>query len=170
MSDLSDEEVVLRIKAGEIDFFAVIVKKYTPIVYNFVRSRLYQKEEVDDIIQNAFLSFYKAIDTFDEKRSVLPYLFEIVRNEIKMFLRSRKKTYALSESIASEERSQDDVVEEDIEHSLSLLPAREKQALIMVSRGYSYEEIAKKLEKPLNTVRTIIRRARLKVKKIYENA
>lgn len=170
MPDLTDEEVILRIKRGEINYFAVIVKKYTPIVYNFVRKRLYQKEEADDIIQSAFLSFYKAIDKFDEKRKVLPYFFEIVRNEIKMYLRSHKKMYGLSESIISEGSLKNDTVEEDIKRSLSLLPASEKQALIMVSRGYSYEEIARKLEKPLNTARTIIRRARLKVKKIYENA
>jgi len=39
--------------------------------------------------------------------------------------------------------------------------------LLWFAEGYSYQEIAKRLKKPLNTVRTLIRRARLFVQKNY---
>jgi hypothetical protein len=35
-----DKEVILKIKNGEIDFFEVLVKKYSKVIYSYLFSRL----------------------------------------------------------------------------------------------------------------------------------
>lgn len=164
MDALSDKEVIRRIKNGEIDNFIYLVKRYGKQVYNFVYKKIKNRDDVEDIVQVSFLHFYQAINRFDQEKPVLPYLFEIVRNEMKMFWRSQKKTVSLDEQITVEVK-EDNFERDIIKKKLESLPKEQKKAVELVSEGYSYQEIANTLRRPLNTIRTIIRRARLKLLK-----
>lgn len=169
--DISDDrEIIIKIKKGKIDNFAFLVKKYTPRIYGFIKAKLFNKDEVDDLVQNAFFKFYRAIGRFDETRPVLPYLYEIAKNEMKMYFRSRKETVNLDDAIGINLSVEEKFYSGDIKDGLKILSSIQRKALNLLSEGYSYEEIAKSIGKPLNTVRTIIRRGRLKMKKNYENA
>lgn len=161
---LSDKDIIVKIKNGEIDHYLHIVNKFTDSIYQYVKTKIKKKEDIEDIVQNVFISFYKAIDRFDENKPVKPYLYSIVGNELKMFYRKYKKILPLKEEIAQEEQ------EEKIflEHHLENLSASEKDMLLMIAEGHSYEEIAEKFKKPINTVKSIIRRARIKVRSDYE--
>jgi len=166
---VSDRDAVKRIKNGEIDYFSIIVDEYTPQIYRYVKSRLFQKLDVDDLVQNTFVSFYKAIQRFDESKPVLPYLFQIAKNELKMYFRSHKDAVSLDESLESKSEM-DDFYTEDYSSVLEKLSGEQQNILQLLQEGYSYEEIAKKCKRPINTVRTIIRRTRLQVKELYEKA
>jgi len=163
MAELSDKDIVKKIKNGEIDYYSYIVKKYTTLIYLYIKRRLFKKDETDDLVQNVFISFYKAIEKFDEERPIKPYLFQIVQNELKMYFRSYKKSLPLDESIVSADKQEELIVED-----LKLLNDQEKGIFQYISEGYSYQEIAKIFKKPLNTIKSIVRRERLKIKKIYE--
>lgn len=165
MSPPEEKEIIRKIKNGEIEYFSYIVKAYTSRIHGYVFKKLFEKEDVDDIVQNAFLKLYKSLPSFDETRPVLPYLFEITKNELKMYYRSHKKMTSLNEGIIGEEEDFSSEVE-DVHELLKKLPEEQRNVLHLVSEGYSYEEIAGKLGRPLNTVRTIIHRARLTVKKL----
>ncbi len=163
MTELSDKDVVKKIKNGEIDYYSYIVKKYTSLILKFIERKLFKKDEADDLVQNVFISFYKAIEKFDEKRPVKPYLFQIVQNELKMYFRSYKKSLPLDEKIVSEVRQEELKIED-----FKLLNIQERQIFKHISDGYSYEEIAKLIKRPLNTIKSIVRRGRFKLRKIYE--
>jgi len=64
---MSDNQVILKIKNGEIDYFEILVKKYSKVIYSYLFSRLKKKEDCEDLVQEIFLSFYKSINRFDEK-------------------------------------------------------------------------------------------------------
>ncbi|OGK21681.1 hypothetical protein A2866_04415 [Candidatus Roizmanbacteria bacterium RIFCSPHIGHO2_01_FULL_39_8] len=168
MGTLVDKEILIRIQKGEIDYFTFIVKKYTQQIFNYVLKKLGQRDEAEDVVQNSFLKFYKAIGRFDVDRPILPYLFQITKNEIKMYWRSKKKLLPLDEALVSyiEEDSFD---QEVLLKKLEVLSGEQKKALTLVSEGYSYKEISRQLQRPLNTVRTIIRRARLQIMKVRED-
>ncbi|OGK16680.1 hypothetical protein A2774_00060 [Candidatus Roizmanbacteria bacterium RIFCSPHIGHO2_01_FULL_39_12c] len=163
MRNLSDKETILRIKNGKIDDFTYIVKKYNKQIYNYIIKKIKNRDDIEDVIQTSFLQFYKAIARFDEEKPVLPYLFQIVKNEMKMFWRSKKKTVPLDERIAVDEQ-EEPVDQGFIERQLSKLNHEQKKAIKLVSEGFSYREIGKFLGRPINTIRTIIRRAREKLK------
>lgn len=162
MQELSDKQVLTQIKQGEIDYFTYFVKKYTRQIFNFIAKKIKNKEDVEDIVQVSFLQLYKAVGRLDENKPVLPYLYQIVRNEMKMFWRRQKITVPLDENIVSEEND-GKTDADDIEKQLESLPKEQKKAVTLVGEGYSYREIAKFLKRPINTVRTLIRRARLKL-------
>lgn len=165
MLKLSDQQVIEKIKNGEIDYFSFIVKNYTKQIYNFVSKKISNKEDVEDIVQSSFLQLYKAIGRLDEDKPILPYLYQVVRNEMKMFWRGRKAMLPLDEKIVAEEKEV--LLETElIEKQLDTLPKEQKKAVKLVSEGYSYREIAKFLGRPINTIRTLIRRARIKLKNL----
>lgn len=161
--ELDDKQILIKIKKGEIEHFSHIVKKYTHTIYKYIYSKLFDKHDVDDLVQNTFLNFYKSIHRFDAERPVLPYLFEISKNELKMYFRSKKKTYSLNDALKVGMEREYEPGGESIDELLKFLAEDQKKALQLLSEGYSYEEISKIMKKPLNTVRTIIRRARLKL-------
>ncbi len=170
MQTLTDKEIIQNIKRGRIDLFSILVNKYASLITNFVNQKVFDKSEAEDIVQLSFIKFYKAVSRFDENKPILPYLYQIVRNEIKMYFRSHKKTVALDEAIQiSEEKELYGFEEQDLEKILSQLKANQKKALQLLYDGHTYQEIAKELKVPLNTVRTIIRRARLKILKNQKN-
>ena len=161
-----DKEVILKIKNGEIDYFEVLVKKYSKVIYSYLFSKLKKKEDCEDLVQEIFLSFYKNINRFDEKKPVWPYLFEITKNSLKMFYRKRKIFLPLKEEIIKEEDNFKFF--EDIEvnsfGNLNKLNEKEKKIFEMLGQGYKIKEIAKILRIKENTVKSMIRRGRLKLK------
>lgn len=164
MAELSDKDIIKKIKNGEIDYYSKIVKKYTILIYRYIERKLFKKDETDDLVQNVFISFYKAIEKFDSERPIKPYLFQIVQNELKMYFRSYKKNLPLDERIVSEDRQEEELKIEDFKS----LSSQEKGIFKHISEGYSYGEIAKLFKKPVNTIKSMVRRGRLKIKKNYE--
>lgn len=164
---LSDKDIIIKIKNGEIDYFSLIVKKYSSLIYQYIKLKIKNKEDAEDLVQNVFISFYKVIDRFNEQKLIKPYLFQIVNNELKMFYRKYKKILPLTEDIyLQDDRFIDNFNDEDIMKILKKLKSQEKKIIMMIVDGYSYEDIAKKFKKPVNTVKSIIRRIRLKLRSL----
>ncbi len=167
MQDYSEKEIIIKIKNGEIDYYSLIVRRYGVLICRYIETKIQNKEDTEDLVQNVFIKFYQAIDRFDENKPIKPYLFQIVNNELKMFYRSKKPTVSLDEKIRAE--TEKEILIEDLESYLSILNDKEKEIMVLLSQGYSYQEIATRFKKPLNTVKSIIRRARMKIKvKSYE--
>jgi RNA polymerase sigma-70 factor, ECF subfamily len=167
---VEDKEVILKIRRGEIDSYYHIVEKYTQRIYNYVYKTLFDKSDVDDIVQEVFLNFYKAVNRFDVNKKISPYLIQIAKNQLKMYFRSKKTHLPLKEEMIVEDKPDNNT--DSSEMILKQFPADQKKAMELFIEGFSYNEIASKLKKPLNTVKTIIRRSRLKVshlKKYYQD-
>lgn len=165
---MSDKEIILKVKNGEINYFEIIVKKYTSKIYNFFKAKISNKEDIDDLVQNTFISFYKSINRFDENLPILPYLYQIARNELKMFYRSKKDLLSLDEKFyflpdRVKDRIDDFNIDYNDENYFKDLKKEEKEMIMMKAEGFSYKEIAQKFKKKLNTVKSIIRRIRKKL-------
>lgn len=161
--EMTDKAVIEEILLGDINKFEILVERYTTKVQLFIGSRLFDKQEVDDIVQNSFIQFYKALSSFDTEKSVYPYLLQIARNELYLYFRKKHITISLDDDII--QVKEEEKYEDDISAIIDGLKPDHKSALLWFAEGYSYQEIAKRLKRPLNTVRTLIRRARLFVQK-----
>jgi len=165
--ETSDKEIIAKIKKGNINYYSLIVKKHTAIIYRFIKNKISVKEDTEDLVQNSFLKLYKSIHRLDENKPILPYLYEIAKNELKMFYRSRKPTIQLNENIIGDETADKETIN-DNESYLKLLKKKEKEIFLLINKGFKNEEIANKFKTPLNTIKSIIRRARLRLKNFYE--
>lgn len=168
--EMTDEAATARILAGDIDVFEVLVKRYSAKLLSYVSQRLYKKEEADDIVQTSFIQLYKNLSRFDTKKPLYPYLMQITRNELFTYFRKNKITVPLNDEVEYGVPPPEQGMGIDSDELLAGLKPEHKNALLWFVEGYSYKEIAKKLGKPLNTIRTIIRRARLFIQKehVYE--
>ncbi len=160
---MTDKELILKIKEGYLEYFTEIFNRYFLKIKKFVDERVFEKQDVDDIVQEVFFKFYKAIAKFDENKDILPYLLEIAKNEVKMYYRSKKTTFSLTEKLIaklpllSNKTSEENILDVDVNDYLKNLNKREKEIFLMLADGYSYKEISKKTKITLNTINSIIR-------------
>lgn len=168
MEELSDKEIIRRVLEGDIEAFSFIVRKYSQVIAAYISKRLFDKNVRDDLVQNTFLSFYKSVGRFDISRSVLPYLFRIAQNELKMYFRTYKSTIQIDKAFGIGKEDRYDFEEDDYTNLFKFISPESRKALQLLYEGYSYREISTKLKKPLNTIKTLIRRARLELITEYE--
>jgi len=166
--DSDDLQVVLRVQKGDIDAFALLVHKYTTEVSNFIAQKTNDEALIDDVVQTAFIKLYRSIQKIDVSRPVKPYLFQIAKNELyEQWNKYNKRHISLRESahFSSVQTDTEDVLHiNEAKQALNTLNPDQKNALLWFTEGYSYKDISRKMGKPINTVRTLIRRSRLYIK------
>ncbi len=166
---INDQEIILKIKSGEIDLFKIIVDRYYDYIFLLIKKKIFNLEDAEDLTQNVFINFYKSIENFDEKKPIKPYLYTIALNELKMFYRQYIKTLRLNENIEIEDKKTIEEFYQEEDFIFLDFNDKEKKIIQLLIEGYHYQQISKKLKIPLNTVKSIIRRLRLKIqKKNYE--
>lgn len=131
--------------------------------------------QAEDIFQDTFINFLKAIENNHNIENVLGYLLKIARNNTI----NHKKTIAFNtifEEIVEDFHSsnQDEKYEskemlEIINKALDLLTEENKEAFVLqVYEGMSYQEIANLTNLPISTIRNRIVRAKMKLREILE--
>jgi len=78
---LSEEEIITRIIDGERSAFELLIKTYNPILYKIGRSYGYVKEDVEDLMQETFISAYRNLAKLENKQYFKTWLTRIMLNE-----------------------------------------------------------------------------------------
>lgn len=133
----------------------------------------------EDVVQEAFIAVFKNLTSFKGEVSFGAWMKKIVVNRSISILRKEQK-------FMLELKQQQEIVEEEVEWNekevkeikLSLLKNAIKQLperySVMISlyymQGYDHEEIAEILNISNENARTILSRARVKLKKLMNNA
>ena len=179
--NLTDEELVQRVRDGSEFAFNELVDRHSAMVYRQARSITKSSHEAEDIVQETFLKAFKHIDRFSpSKASFKTWLLTITRNQsINVFSSLKRKAVRLF----AEEQSQggqfgtqlnDSSRNADAESALSMkqefarltdalsrLPERQRTALLLKSQeDMSYEEIALAMQSSASAVESLIFRAR----------
>jgi RNA polymerase sigma factor (sigma-70 family) len=69
-----------RAQQGEREAFRALFKEIGPLIARFVRRRLFDRQEVEDVCQEALFAVYQSRHTYQAARPFEPWLFAIVRN------------------------------------------------------------------------------------------
>ncbi|MBI5442055.1 MAG: sigma-70 family RNA polymerase sigma factor [Deltaproteobacteria bacterium] len=83
--------LVSRLKAGDEDAYASLVRLYGGRLLAVARRFFPVTEDARDAVQEAFLSAFQALGTFEENAQLSTWLHRIVVNACLMRLRSRKR-------------------------------------------------------------------------------
>lgn len=86
----SDEQLVLRLKAGDAEAFGELYEYYRPRVYRFASKLLQDADQAEDIVQETFLKARAAIQSLNQSFSLVSWLLTITRNEVYGQLRKRR--------------------------------------------------------------------------------
>lgn len=182
---MADEELVKRIRKGDIDAFEDIVKKYENKVYGIVFHMMKNQNEVEDLAQEVFLKVYKNLDKFKGESSLYTWIYKITVNLCLDELKKRRNIIYLDEKISvedgeidkelpSNERSQEELYEdkelrENLHRCINKLPDKQKMMIVLRDiKGFSYDEIAEITNNKIGTVKSQINRARLRLKELLD--
>ncbi|MEX2325780.1 MAG: sigma factor, partial [Gemmatimonadaceae bacterium] len=81
MTDLTDEQVVDAVLAGDADAFAVLVSRYTARYARFAVRMLGNREDGEEALQDAFVRVYRALGKRDRKSAFAPWFHSILSNQ-----------------------------------------------------------------------------------------
>ncbi|MCR9244089.1 MAG: sigma-70 family RNA polymerase sigma factor [bacterium] len=81
---------MLRVQAGDLEAFAMLVERFQNMVYGLALSILRRREDAEEAAQDTFLKLYRARDSFDEAKSLEPWLLRIAGNASRDKLRRRR--------------------------------------------------------------------------------
>jgi RNA polymerase sigma-70 factor (ECF subfamily) len=179
--NLPDYELVRQTLRGESDAYDVLIERHTSAVYRIVRRMCSDRAEAEAITQEAFLRAWESLPRSEHERPFRPWLIQIAVNAARDELKGlRPLDFAdLPECEVAEIAEDKPDPEEWLEHTEALarlaaavqeLPARYRMVIALrYEAEMSYDEMARALDLPLNTVRTHLRRAKYRLRKDLEN-
>ncbi len=91
LENLSDEEILIRVIAGEKFYYERIIRKYNPYLYKVGRSYNYSHEDTQDLMQDTFVDAYKNLSNFKKKSSFKTWIVRIMLNNC--YHKSRKFSF-----------------------------------------------------------------------------
>ena len=87
----SDEQLVTLVLQGDQGAFAAIMRRYNQSLYRIARSYIPDDDEVEDILQEAYIKAFSKLQQFENRSKFSTWLIRIVINEALMRVRHRKR-------------------------------------------------------------------------------
>jgi RNA polymerase sigma-70 factor (ECF subfamily) len=78
----SDKQLVARIRDGEPDAWQECINLYEGRLIAFARSRLTERSLAEDIVQETFMGFLKALPNYDDNTPLESWLFSIASHKL----------------------------------------------------------------------------------------
>ena len=175
--ELTDEEIIKKIKTGETKLFSVIVERYEQKMRRYALKFLHKSpDDVDDLVQDVFVKTYTNIHSFDDTKKFSSWLYRIAHNAFLNHIRSAKREmfrmhfdtalpflYSTDNPETSFELKK---LSTDLDASLEHLDQKYREIIVLrFYEGLSYEEIADVLRVPTSTVGVRLSRALKQIKK-----
>jgi RNA polymerase sigma-70 factor (ECF subfamily) len=173
-----DQQLVVRVQKGDKSAFDLLVRKYQHRIAKLVSRYVYDRTEVEDVTQEAFIKAFRAIKGFRGESAFYTWLYRIAINTAKNYLVAQGRRPAIADVETEDAEVSDigtnlrdattperhllaDEIGRTVERVLAALPEDLRTAVTLREiEGLSYEEIAEVMDCPIGTVRSRIFRAR----------
>jgi RNA polymerase sigma-70 factor (ECF subfamily) len=177
--ELSDEDVVARIRAGDRSLFELLMRRHNQRLYRVARSILRDDAEAEDVLQEAYVRAFAHLDQFVGRSRFATWLTRIAVHEALHRCRRRRRFAdfdAVAETVESAAPGPEastfhgelrDVLEASIDH----IPEHFRTVFVLREvEGLSTEETAACLSIPPETVKTRLHRARRQLRAQLDRA
>jgi RNA polymerase sigma-70 factor (ECF subfamily) len=172
----TQDELIVLIRGRNQKAFSYLYDNYSQALFGVINSIINDQEESEDVLQNTFLKIWNNFPNYDESKGRLyTWMLNIARNVAIDSTRSKhekikNKIQETSDSVYHKNK----LYVEDLSHdSIGLknivdnLKEDQKQIIdLAYFEGYTQEEISKKLNLPLGTVKTKARQAILTLRSL----
>jgi RNA polymerase sigma-70 factor (ECF subfamily) len=184
---ISDDEIVQRVRDGEIGLFEVVMRRYNERLYRVARAILRDAAEAEDVMQQAYLNAYLHLDQFANRATFSTWLTKIAVHEALARVRRRDR---FDETGTIHDRDGDTMSELKtpepdperlafagelrtlIESAIEALPGHYRSVFVMREvEGMSTAETAECLDITEETAKTRLHRARMLLRQdLYQRA
>ncbi len=181
MEPLGDDDLIRMYREGDADAFDVLFHRHATAVHHFARMLLGDTAAADDVLQETFLAVACTAVRYEPRGRFRPWLMRIVRNRCLNRLDARRRREAVlgrspcppaelpSPRPGPSSRAEADEHRRAVEAALGELPDRQREAISLYAFGnMRYRQIAEVLQMPVNTVKTLIHRARANLARALE--
>lgn len=182
---ISDNDLVEKIRNDNTQFYGEIIKRYQGKLFAYLYRFVGEKEEAEDLLQNVFFKAYRNLGKYDSNRKFSSWIYRIAHNEAVNFIKRKYLRKIISFDAVSSTKdkleisSTEDNAEESwirketdraVDEAINRLPFKYRQVLALrYFSDKSYEEIGEILGRPVNTVGTLIKRAKDKLSVDLDN-
>lgn len=176
MEHFDDEELMLKVKNGDLDALAPLFEKYHIKLYNFFLRLSRNKDISNDLTQNVFQRIIAYRESYNEQGKFRTWMYQIARNVL--FKHYQENKFLSSDFFEPEyiEKDEKTAIEEmDLETKKSnLLEAlrqltSEQQEILELSKfqGLKYQEISEITGSSVAAIKVKVHRAIHKLKEVY---
>lgn len=189
--DATEIQILKRAKAGDNESFEILLRRYEKYLYISIKDYYLAGGDRDDLIQEGMIGLLKGIKSFDfdKKASFKTFVIMCMRRQIITAIKNSntQKNKILNSVYFSKEEIEEskisvettsnpeeeflykELVIELLDYSKDHFSDLEKEVLEYLIKGYSYREIAKKLEKSDKAIDNTYQRIKMKVKNWLRN-
>jgi RNA polymerase sigma-70 factor, ECF subfamily len=169
---MSDGEIIARVRAGDTQAFADLVRRHQDRVYGMALRATGRSEDAEDLAQEVFLSVFRGLEGFKGDAQFTTWLYRIAWNRCADWLRRNRKpgrrTAPLEEADGLADGRADpaaEVIGEDdrlrLRRAIDGLEEHYRSVVELAGiQGLSYAEVGAALGLPVKTVETRLYRAR----------
>jgi RNA polymerase sigma-70 factor, ECF subfamily len=131
----------------------------------FIRVRVRDDDEAEDLLQEVFIRIHTRIDTLDDQTRLAAWVYQIARNLIIDTYRSRREELPLPEVIPVQPETDEPSAEAEIASGLGAmvaeLPDKYSQALMLTEfQGLKQTELAQQLGISVSGAKSRVQRGR----------
>jgi RNA polymerase sigma factor (sigma-70 family) len=173
-----DAVLIRRALAGDQRAYRKLRQKYHEPISNLIYRMIRDKDEVEDLTQEAFIKAFMSLSSFNDEFAFSTWLYKIATNNCIDFIRRKKlQTFSIDKPIESKESDyiyelpdstdgpDQDLIDRQrkklLEDAINSLPAKYRHVIhLRHIEEKEYQEIAAILKIPLGTVKAHIFRAR----------
>lgn len=176
-----DNELV-ALSINDSQFFYCLMRRYEEKLFNYVHRFTYLAyEDIADVVQNSFIKAYQNLNDCDCNLKFSSWLYRIVHNQAINFMKKNKQSIKIDienddefiDWLVSDTNIEKETIKlhfnESIKTIINKLKPDYKEVLVLkFFEEKDYSEISDILQKPMGTVATLLSRAKIQFKKIYE--
>ena len=175
-AELSDGELVQRVRAGEVDAYRVLVERYRREFGRYASAMLDgDRDDGADALQEAFIRAYDSLASCRDPDRFKAWLFRIVSNQCHNVRKRRHRHVSLDRAVnrgaepAVQAESQRSELGEVLGLAMEALTGEQREAFVLKHvDGRSYAEIAELLDVGEDALKMRVYRARDELKKRIE--
>jgi RNA polymerase sigma-70 factor (ECF subfamily) len=169
MLEVEPENLHLRrAREGDQVAFTALIRSYDSQLRAYAYRILRDRDLMEDALQNAYLSAFRAIGRFRGDASFKNWMYRIVHNAcIDVVRRRRDHAELFEDSSTTPDHAQAGIDRADLLVAFDQLTVEHRAVLVLVDvDGLDYAEAADILAIPLGTVRSRLNRARAAMREI----
>jgi RNA polymerase sigma-70 factor (ECF subfamily) len=172
---VAETPILMRVARGESASVKQCFDRYGGLVWSLARQFLRNEADAEDAVQDIFIAVWSSADRFrPEIASEVTFISTIARRRLIDRLRHSGRRPTI-ESLDSDRhapmqptvaaRHEESAEIACVERALQELPEQHRSILSMsLYEGYSHSEIADRLDVPLGTVKTRVRRGLMRIR------
>jgi len=180
-----DQVLIERAQKGDRNALDSLIRKHERRAYQYAFRLTSNAEEAGDVVADAFVRVYSALQNFKGQSAFTTWLYRILTN---CYLDLRKKektrqTASLDSTLMTSEGEVERQIEDDsltphelfergereraVQDAVAELPEYQRAMIVMYhAESMAYEEIAEALDLPIGTVKSRLNRARLSLRQL----